>query len=90
LGERIVLSRSNLTRLCDRLEKEGLISREQCSKDRRGLYANLLEKGDTLRKRMWPVYRGAVEQHFAVYLTEEEAGTLVRLLRKVGGAASEI
>ncbi len=89
LGERIVLSRSNLTRLCDRLEKEGLIYRERCSKDRRGLYATLSEKGDALRKRMWPVYRHAVEQHFAVHLSEEEAGTLSDLLLKVRSLASK-
>lgn len=83
LGERIVLSRSNLTRLCDRLEKEGLISREQCAEDRRGLYATLTTKGAALRKQMWPVYKRAVEKHFARYLSENEAKLLSDLLLKV-------
>ena len=36
IADRIVLSRSNLTRLADRLEKAGLIAREACPDDRRG------------------------------------------------------
>ncbi|MFZ1493837.1 MAG: MarR family transcriptional regulator [Candidatus Competibacter denitrificans] len=89
LGERIVLSRSNLTRLCDRLEKEGLISREQCSEDRRGLYAMLSKKGSALRKQIWPVYRQAMEEYFAAHLTQEEARLLADLLLKARGSMSE-
>lgn len=83
LGERIVLSRSNLTRLCDRLEKEGLLRREHCSEDRRGLYASITEKGAAMRKKMWPVYQRAVEEHFAAYLSQKEAETLAVLLLKI-------
>lgn len=83
LGERIVLSRSNLTRLCDRLEKEGLISREQCAEDRRGLYATLTEKGSALRRQMWPVYCQAVAQSFSARLSEQEAQQLAALLLKL-------
>ena len=83
LGERIVLSRSNLTRLCDRLEKEGLLRREHCAEDRRGLYASITEKGAAMRKKMWPVYQRAVEEHFAAYLSQKEAETLAVLLLKI-------
>lgn len=85
LGERIVLSRSNLTRLCDRLEKEGLLRREHCTEDRRGLYAVLTEQGAALRKRMWPVYRDAIQEHFARHLSDEQAQTLADLLLQVRG-----
>ena len=85
LGERIVLSRSNLTRLCDRLEKNGLISRQPCAEDRRGLYATLTKKGSALRRQMWPVYRQAVEEHFAAHVTQEEARVLAGLLLKARG-----
>ena len=40
LATRIVLSRSNLTRLADRLESAKLICREECANDRRGLLCN--------------------------------------------------
>ncbi|HBG31691.1 MarR family winged helix-turn-helix transcriptional regulator [Candidatus Macondimonas diazotrophica] len=83
LGEKMVLSRSNLTRLCDRLEKDGFISREQCAVDRRGLYAVLTQKGAAMRRDMWPVYKRSVEQHFSTHLTEEEADALAAILLKV-------
>lgn len=83
LGERIVLSRSNLTRLIDRMEKEGLLLRENCADDRRGLFAVISDKGRELRKTMWPVYRDAVQASFAAQLTDDEAQQLYALLRKV-------
>ncbi|MFZ5503502.1 MAG: MarR family winged helix-turn-helix transcriptional regulator [Pseudomonadota bacterium] len=86
LGERMVLSRSNLTRLCDRLEKEGLISREQCAEDRRGLFAALTRAGAELRLAMWPVYKRSVEQHFSAHLSEAEADELAAILLKVRNA----
>jgi DNA-binding MarR family transcriptional regulator len=82
LGERIVLSRSNLTRLCDRLEKEALIAREKCEEDRRGLYAVLTTKGGELRKRMWPVYKQAVQTHFSAHMSAQEAEILAGLLQR--------
>ena len=83
LGERIVLSRSNLTRLCDRLEKEGLLKREQCEEDRRGLFAVLTPKGAALRKQMWPAYKQAVHKHFSSRLTDDEAQSLANVLLKL-------
>lgn len=86
LGQRMVLSRSNLTRLCDRLEKEGLISREQCAEDRRGLFAALTQKGAEIRRAMWPVYRRSVEQHFSAHISEQEAAELAAVLLRVRNA----
>lgn len=86
LGQRMVLSRSNLTRLCDRLEKEGLISREQCAEDRRGLFAALTQKGAELRRAMWPVYKRSVEQHFSAHISEQEATELAAVLLRVRNA----
>jgi len=83
LGERMALSRSNLTRLCDRLEKEGLVLREQCAEDRRGLFAALTPKGAELRRAMWPVYKRAVEQHFSAHLEESEASELASVLLRL-------
>lgn len=41
----ILLSRSGLTRLVDRLERDGLLSRESCPSDARGSFACLTPKG---------------------------------------------
>ena len=50
LAEAVLLSRSGLSRLVDRLQKDGLVLREPDPADARGLYTVLTDKGrDTLR-----------------------------------------
>lgn len=45
LADAALLSQSGLTRLVDRLERAGLVVRERCEQDRRGLYARISEEG---------------------------------------------
>jgi DNA-binding MarR family transcriptional regulator len=46
LADRVLLSQSGLTRLVDRLERAGLVVRERCDQDRRGLYARITDEGE--------------------------------------------
>ena len=45
LADRVLLSRSGLTRLVDRLERQGLLKRERCASDARGLFAEITAEG---------------------------------------------
>ena len=81
LADSVLLSRSNLTRLCDRMEKKGLIKRRQCSDDGRGLYAVLTPQGAELQKRMWPVYASAIAKHFGNKLSVADAQRLTEMMR---------
>jgi len=83
LAGRIQLSRSGLTRLADRLEKEGLIERVSCPKDRRVLHAQLTPKGAELLERMRPLYESGVHRHFATHLNTAELKQLGALMDKV-------
>jgi DNA-binding MarR family transcriptional regulator len=76
LAERVVLSRSGLTRLVDRLEREGYLTRDSCKTDRRGAYAVLTEQGRAALRRAWPVYAQGIARYFAQWLTPDEALTL--------------
>ena len=86
LAERLLLTRFNATRLVDRLQKEGLVSRQRSKEDRRGAEAVLTAKGRALRNRMWPVYRDAIDEIFNRHLSEaQHLGlqlTLSRLLEQ--------
>jgi DNA-binding MarR family transcriptional regulator len=86
LAERLLLTRFNATRLVDRLEREGLVTRHKSKDDRRGADAVLTAKGRALRARMWPVYRAAIDELFNRHLTEaQHLGlqlTLSRLLEQ--------
>ena len=79
LAEKVLLSRSNLTRLVDRLEKADLLSRKSCSSDRRGTYAVLTEAGLAMQKEMWEVYAEGIAEYFARYLSDDEVSTLQKI-----------
>jgi DNA-binding MarR family transcriptional regulator len=79
----VLLSRSGITRLVDRLEAEGLLERCACKNDRRALYAHLTDKGLQLREKTWPAYQGVVSQVFAAKISEAEAMTISTALMRV-------
>jgi DNA-binding MarR family transcriptional regulator len=89
LAEHVVLSRSNLTRLADRLEEAGLIERAAVTEDRRGAYCVITSAGRALRKRMWPVYQQAVERYFGAHISDREAIQLGEVLSRVARAVRQ-
>jgi DNA-binding MarR family transcriptional regulator len=87
LADKVVLSRSNLTRLVDRLEQAGLVERQRSEDDRRGAFAALTAEGKAMRKRMWPVYQGSIRELFEDRISETEAAVMGKALRRVLDAA---
>jgi DNA-binding MarR family transcriptional regulator len=87
LAQRVVLSRSNLTRLADRLEAAGLIAREACADDRRGAYCVLSAPGRAMRRRMWPVYASEIEALWSSNLTRSEGRVIGEALRRIVDSA---
>src|SRR5579883_3677131 len=83
LARRVVLSRSGLTRLVDRLESEGLLVRDRSSTDRRGAYAVITVKGITALRRAWPVYAQGIMQYFAQFLSLEEAQVIEKVFERI-------
>ena len=89
LARRIVLSRSNLTRLADRLEDARLIEREDTPHDRRGYHCVITRAGLAMRKKMWPVYKAQIERLFSQHITAQEARTIGEALARAVKAARE-
>jgi DNA-binding MarR family transcriptional regulator len=83
LADRVLLSRSNLTRLLDRLEKNELLRREPCPTDRRGTFAILTEAGAAIQKKMWVIYSAGIAEHFGDHLTEEEVKLMEQAFKKM-------
>lgn len=83
LAQAVLISRSNITRLVDRLEKAELLKREQCSSDRRGAFAAISAKGLTMQKQMWSVYEAAILRYFACHLDATEAKVFIKLLNRI-------
>jgi DNA-binding MarR family transcriptional regulator len=73
LARKAVVSRSNVTRLVDRMENEGLVARSDCPLDARGTVCELTAKGRALRAKMWPVYKKQIDTLFGKHLDAREA-----------------
>ena len=73
LADRLLLSRSGITRLVDRLEQQGLVERERCSDDGRGFNAVLTDAGRRKLDTCRPAHLSGVREHF---LTKLEPGEL--------------
>ncbi len=88
LARKVVLSRSGLTRLVDKLEVAGLLTRESTPADGRGAFAALTDEGMAALRQAWPVYARSILKHFAQHLSDEEARiyqeSLGRILEAVG------
>lgn len=83
LARSALLSRSGLTRLVDKLEKEKLIERKSCPKDGRVQHAVLTAKGVETLRQIWPVYRAGIAKYFAAHLSETEAQEFARMMSKM-------
>ncbi|MCH8974732.1 MAG: MarR family transcriptional regulator [Chloroflexi bacterium] len=89
LAESVVLSRSGLTRLIDRMEKAGVVRREQAADDRRGSYAVLTSEGRRRFEQVEPGHVRRVNDHFARHLTAAETRALTATLSKLIAANEE-
>ena len=88
LADRVLLSRSGLTRLVDRMVREGLVERQQCPSDARGTHAVLTDSGLAKLRAASPVHLQGVVDHVTSRLSAEEIDLLGDLLGKLvdGGA----
>jgi DNA-binding MarR family transcriptional regulator len=83
LADRLVLSRSGVTRLVDRLTAEGLVERASCDTDRRGAWATLTEPGYERLRRAAPTHLRGVGEHFLDRIPPAELEALQRTLDRV-------
>ena len=84
LADHVVLTRTGMTRLVDRIEAAGLLRREPVPGDRRGAYAVLTDDGVALLRRMWPVYSRRVQAAFVEPIGSDGAALRAALERVVG------
>jgi DNA-binding MarR family transcriptional regulator len=83
LASQTVITRSNITRLVDRLEAAGLVARERDGADRRGAFALLTPAGRRMRGKMWDVYGPAIGELFDRNLSEADSATMRACLLRI-------
>jgi DNA-binding MarR family transcriptional regulator len=84
LADRLLLSRSGVTRLVDRLERDGLVERAVCESDRRGQWAGLTDAGRERLRAAAPTHLRGVAEHFLDRIPESELDELRRTLERIG------
>ncbi len=96
LAEQVLLSKSGITRLIDRLVGDGLVERSACASDARGAEAVLTRRGlDRLRAASRTHLRG-IDEHFLAVMGTSDLEVLERSMTAVarqagpGGAESEL
>jgi DNA-binding MarR family transcriptional regulator len=83
LAERAQLSRSGLTRLADRLEREQLISRCSCDHDARGSYACITDAGRERLAEARATHLAVVRQQFFSHFSPEELSLLASMWERI-------
>jgi DNA-binding MarR family transcriptional regulator len=83
LADRVLLSRSGLTRLVDRLVRDGLIERCACSDDGRGSFAQLTSDGREKLDAARRAHLEGVRRLFLGHVSAEEQRTLGALWDRV-------
>lgn len=85
LADRLLLSRSGITRLVDRLERQGLVERERCTDDGRGFFAHLTDAGRRKLAAARPAHLAGVREHFLTRLEPSQLDSLAAAWRRVLG-----
>jgi DNA-binding MarR family transcriptional regulator len=83
LAEQAQLSRSGLTRLVDRLEREALLERCSCDHDARGSYACLTDTGRERVEAARVTHLAVVREHFLSRFSEGELSVLADMWERI-------
>jgi len=83
LANSVLLSRSGLTRLVDRLERQGLLKRERCESDARGLFAEITPAGRRAFAAARKTHLDGVRRVFLNRFSRDELRTLGGLWQKL-------
>lgn len=79
IADRVMLSRSGLTRLVDRLVRDGLLRREACPDDARGAYAVITPEGRALREQAQATHHAGIRRLFLDHLSADDQDEIGRL-----------
>jgi DNA-binding MarR family transcriptional regulator len=93
LADEVILSKSGVTRLIDRLVDDGLVERSACLSDARGAEAVLTERGLTRLRAASTTHLRGIHEHFLAIFGDEDLQTMERTMTSIarhaeGGATT--
>src|SRR5215216_6850216 len=90
LADGVLLSRSGMTRLVDRLEREGLLERDPCTDDGRGTYAVLTGKGEALLAAARRTHLEGVRERFLEHFEPAELRQFAMFWERILPGAADL
>ena len=81
LADRVILSKSGVTRLIDRLVLDGLVERRACASDARGAEAVLTAEGLERPRRASRTHLRGIEEHFLAAVDDADLSAIERSMR---------
>jgi DNA-binding MarR family transcriptional regulator len=85
LAERVLLSPSGLTRVVDRLERDGLVGRDRFDGDARVMLARLTDRGRQVLREAAGTHLRGIREHFTGRLSEGQLRNVASALEVVAG-----
>ncbi|MGV9295013.1 MULTISPECIES: MarR family winged helix-turn-helix transcriptional regulator [Amycolatopsis] len=83
VADRVVLSRTRVSRLIDEMVRAELVTKRPEPDDRRVSWAVITDDGVRALRKTAPVYLRSIERHFSAHVTDEEAAVIGKALLRV-------
>ena len=90
IAERILFSKSGLTRMVDRMEEAGLVRRERPAEDRRVIRVWMTPHGTATLRAARKVHHRGIQQHYLGHLTAADLDAIAAVLAKLEGPLHEL
>ncbi len=87
LADQILYSKSGFTRVIDRMEEAGLVSRVRPPNDRRSILVTITATGTKKMEQARLHHRDGINRHFSKHLTDTDTKALTRALEKISNHA---
>lgn len=89
LGNKVVLSRSRVSRIVDELCRAGLTRREPDPTDKRASFAVITDEGRRALRAAAPIYLRGIDEHFTSQLDDDELTVVRDALQRVLAAQDQ-
>ena len=89
LARRVLISKSGLTRLVDRMAGKGLVQRQPSPEDGRGYYVVVTRLGRNALRRASPRHLRGVAKHFTSVLTEDELNVVGKAMTRLAESSQK-
>jgi DNA-binding MarR family transcriptional regulator len=83
LSKRLVVSKSGLTTMIDRLEKRGLLRRVPDAADRRAIRVAITDEGYKLFRSAAKVHMASIDSNFSKHITDNEAEMIIDIVDRI-------